>query len=106
MYINNRVLAQKIVEEKNEWDRERSFKFSSIGFFWVGPWVRFALNAITGITSRWYLKIVLDQTLLMPVNMCVVNLVNPLLFNHSLDEAFAIFKVTFEIGLKRLWTSN
>lgn len=105
--------AQKFVEKREKWDPWRSARFSTIGIFWVGPYVRFALNKINSLTKFWPAKariqrvtvmnpffgksacyypkkILLDQTFLMPVNMLVVNTVYPLLSGSSIKEACSV----------------
>lgn len=48
--------AQKFVEKREKWDPWRSARFSTIGIFWVGPYVRFALNKINSLTKFWPAK--------------------------------------------------
>ena len=84
--------CQRVVEGRHEIDFNRAAKFSLIGFFWVGPWVRFCLNRINNATSVWWRKIVLDMTFLMPPNMMVVNMVKPILDQKSIEETFEIWK--------------
>ena len=62
------------VIEKREIDWWRNAKFALIGGVWVGPYVHFCLGRIQRYAKNWKVKILLDQTLLMPVNMAVVNL--------------------------------
>ena len=49
--------AQLVIEKSDSWDPFRTLRFSTIGFFWVGPYVRFALDKINRSTSLWYLKV-------------------------------------------------
>ena len=71
-----------IIEQKAEIDWHRNAKFAAIGAIWVGPYVHFCLGRIQQYARNWRWKIVLDQTLLMPVNMAVVNVRGFLLDNN------------------------
>ncbi len=60
--------AQKFVEKKKIWDPWRSALFSTIGIFWVGPYVRFALNKINSLTKLWTVKArIIPRTLVNPI---------------------------------------
>ena len=57
VYFIGDYSAQMLIEKKEKWDYVRTLKFSSIGFFWVGPYCSFALVKINQAASQWYYKV-------------------------------------------------
>ena len=78
IYFGGDVTAQLLVENKDTVDVERALKFSAIGFVWAGPFCRIGMNRINQISNKWYTKTAIDQSLMMPVNMAIVNVLKPL----------------------------
>ena len=88
-----------IIEQKAEIDWQRNAKFAAIGAIWVGPYVHFCLGRIQQYARHWRLKIVLDQTLLMPVNMAVVNL-----RGFLLDNIFFVWYIYYSVmKILKVW---
>jgi len=104
IYFGGDVTAQLLVEKKDKIDIERALRFSAIGFAWAGPFCRIGMNRINQVTGKWYTKTALDQSIMMPVNMAMVNILKPLSEgDQSLSEISETWKQKYPEVLTKGW---
>ena len=77
IYFAGDVTAQTLIESKSDIDFERTARFALIGACWAGPFCRAGMSRISQFSTKWYYRVALDQSLLMPLNMAVVNWLKP-----------------------------
>lgn len=91
IYFAGDVTAQTLIEKNSTIDLERSARFTLIGALWAGPFCRLGMGRISGMSSKWYHRVAMDQSLLMPLNMAMVNCLKPLADGNDTEKALQIW---------------
>ena len=93
IYFGGDITVQVLIEKKEKISFSRSLRFSAIGFLWAGPFCRLGSSRINQLSIKWYSRTALDQSILLPINMAMVNILKPISEGDTnFDEIGEIWK--------------
>ena len=103
IYFAGDVTAQTFIEKNATIDLERSARFTLIGALWAGPFCRLGMGRISGMSSKWYHRVALDQSILMPFNMAIVNCLKPLADGKDTETVLQIWREKYPKVMAFAW---
>ena len=103
IYFAGDVTAQTLIESKSDIDFERTARFALIGACWAGPFCRAGMSRISQFSTKWYYRVALDQSLLMPLNMAVVNWLKPIADGKDTETAVKIWQEKYPQVMALAW---
>ena len=103
IYFAGDVTAQTLIEGESNIDFERTARFALIGACWAGPFCRLGMGTISALSGKWYYRVALDQSLLMPFNMAMVNWLKPLSDGKDVEDAMKIWIEKYPSVITLAW---
>ena len=103
IYFAGDVTAQTLIEGESNIDFDRTARFALIGACWAGPFCRLGMGTISALSGKWYYRVALDQSLLMPFNMAMVNWLKPLSDGKDAEDAMKIWREKYPSVITLAW---